>query len=224
MFKKKQSLVVDNSGIDPVTNFSDNASFQSVLSSRLERRTVLKGAMGASLVGFFGLTAAGCNSSSSDDSAGTPGVGSPQVRFTSIPVSREDTVLVPEGYSVSPLAPWGTPLTGSYPDYRADGTNTGADQEQQVGSHHDGMHFFPIDVRQGGASSEEGLLVMNHEYVDVPVFHANGPSLVDGRAWCVRRAYQKRHRRCLGHRSWQPLQSPPDCWHTDGSHRAGSWY
>lgn len=182
MFRKKQTLVVDNSGIDPVTNFSDNESFQSVLSSRMERRTVLKGAMGASLVSFFGLSVAGCNSSSSDDTDTTTpdGAGTPQVSFKAIPISREDTVVVPEGYNVQALAPWGTPLTGSYPDYRADGTNSGAEQEQQVGSHHDGMHFYPIDVREGGSSSEEGLLVMNHEYVDVPVLHANGPSLIDG--------------------------------------------
>lgn len=181
MFRKKQTLVVDNSGIDPVTNFSNNESFQSVLSSRMERRTVLKGAMGASLVSFFGLSVAGCNSSSSDDTDTTPdGAGTPQVSFKAIPISREDTVVVPEGYNVQVLAPWGTPLTGSYPDYRADGTNSGAEQEQQVGSHHDGMHFYPIDVKEGGSSSEEGLLVMNHEYVDVPVLHANGPSLNDG--------------------------------------------
>ncbi|BEH15449.1 MULTISPECIES: PhoX family protein [Marinobacter] len=182
MFRKKQTLVVDNSGIDPVTNFSNNESFQSVLSSRMERRTVLKGAMGASLVGFFGLSVAGCNSSSSDNSDTTTpdGVGTPQVSFKAIPISREDSIVVPEGYNAQALAPWGTPLTGSYPDYRADGTNSGSDQEQQVGSHHDGMHFYPIDVKEGGSSSEEGLLVMNHEYVDVPVLHANGPSLNDG--------------------------------------------
>lgn len=109
MFRKKQTLVVDNSGIDPVTNFSNNESFQSVLSSRMERRTVLKGAMGASLVGFFGLSVAGCNSSSSDNSDTTTpdGVGTPQVSFKAIPISREDSIVVPEGYNAQALAPGG---------------------------------------------------------------------------------------------------------------------
>jgi hypothetical protein len=31
--------------------------------------------------------------------------------------------------------------------------------------HHDGMHFFPIDFKAGGNRSDEGLLVMNHEYL-----------------------------------------------------------
>jgi secreted PhoX family phosphatase len=51
--------------------------------------------------------------------------------------------------------------------------NTGAEQGMQVGSHHDGMHFFPIEGKdpwQG--SSTEGLLVFNHEYVEPRFMHA----------------------------------------------------
>ena len=48
--------------------------------------------------------------------------------------------------------------------------------------HHDGMHFFPIDARHGaGKRSDHGLLVLNHEYIDAPLLHPNGPTLVDGK-------------------------------------------
>ena len=34
--------------------------------------------------------------------------------------------------------------------------------------HHDGMHFFPIE-----GSSSDGLLVINHEYVEPRLMHAS---------------------------------------------------
>lgn len=37
----------------------------------------------------------------------------------------------------------------------------------QVGMHHDGMHYYAID-----RSSTDGLLVMNHEYIEPPFLHA----------------------------------------------------
>ena len=41
-----------------------------------------------------------------------------------------------------------------------DATNSAADQAAQMGMHHDGIAYFPLD---GG---NRGLLVMNHEYTD----------------------------------------------------------
>ena len=38
-----------------------------------------------------------------------------------------------------------------------------------MGMHHDGIHFFPLD-----GSSTRGLLVMNHEYTDDGLLHADG--------------------------------------------------
>ena len=40
--------------------------------------------------------------------------------------------------------PWGTPLLSTGPAWKKDGSNTAAEQAQQVGAHHDGMHFFPL--------------------------------------------------------------------------------
>src|SRR5690606_3838372 len=80
------------------------------------------------------------------------------------------------GYSVKTLIPWGQPITGDYPAYHLD--NSGDDQGNQIGSHHDGLHFFPIegqDPYQG--SSDDGLLVLNHEYVEPRFMHAQAAGL-----------------------------------------------
>lgn len=165
---------------EPVVNFSDNTPFHEILAARMQRRTVMKGSVGAALASIMGVGLAGCGSDSDSSDTTTGGnSGSTDLGFKAIPVSSENTVVVPEGYSSEVFLPWGTPITGSYPEYRADGTNTGADQEQQVGMHHDGLHFFPIDLKSGGNSSTEGLLVMNHEYINQGALHASGATYND---------------------------------------------
>lgn len=125
--------------------------------SPLSRRAVLLGGAAAA-VGFL-----------------TPGVAAaaedaPRARprpvslgFTAIEASADDVVRVPPGYTARPFIPWGTPILGDHPEFRP-GQNTPAEQAQQTGMHHDGMHFFPIP--NGKDDSGHGLLVVNHEYTD----------------------------------------------------------
>jgi hypothetical protein len=82
-----------------------------------------------------------------------------------------DTVAVPEGYSAQVLYRWGDPVgvAGRMPAFRTDGSNSADDQALQAGMHHDGMAFFPLE-----GSSTRGVLVMNHEYVDDGLLHADG--------------------------------------------------
>ncbi|EEY73359.1 putative phosphatase [Grimontia hollisae CIP 101886] len=56
-----------------------------------------------------------------------------------------------------------------------DGSNTAKDQLNAMGMHHDGMHFFPLNN-----SDEEGLLCINHEYIDLHALHPNGPTVNNG--------------------------------------------
>src|SRR5690606_29296174 len=82
-----------------------------------------------------------------------------------------DRVTVAPGYTASVLAPWGTPLftTGPGSNWVGDGSEDAAAQARQMGDNHDGIHYFAI-----GGKSDEGLLVMNHEYTNVQYLFTNG--------------------------------------------------
>jgi secreted PhoX family phosphatase len=91
--------------------------------------------------------------------------------FRAVPVSTDDRVVVPPGYSADVLYAWGDPISDG-PAFRPDGSNTAADQERQAGMHHDGIKFFPLPP--AGTSSTHGLLAMNHEYTDDGLLHPGG--------------------------------------------------
>ncbi|MCH2160068.1 MAG: PhoX family phosphatase [Oleiphilaceae bacterium] len=150
-------------------NKSSNAPFSEVMEANFNRRAVLKGGVGGmaalGMLSTFGLSA--CSSSDS------PSVGADQssvsLGFESIPGSLTDAVTVAAGYTASVLAPWGTPLNNTANAWRDDGTNTAEDQANSVGMHHDGMHFFPLNDEE-----TDGLLCINHEYIDQNALHPAG--------------------------------------------------
>ncbi len=174
---------IDNSGDEPLSNFSHNPSFAAILSERQrQRRQLLKGGLSLSLAAFLGGALVACGREPEQSAANQkaperqPQANASLLGFSAIATSRADQISLPPGYSARAFVPWGTPINGLEPAFKADASSTGAEQEQQVGSHHDGMHFFPIDDR-----SEEGLLVINHEYVDPTLLHPQGPTLGETR-------------------------------------------
>ena len=118
--------------------------------------------------------------------AGSASTASALLGFKGVPVSSEDTVVVPEGYTASVLLAWGDPVGIARPDlympeFLPDGSNSAQDQELQAGMHHDGMHYFPIDFVDApvlgavsGRSSKHGLLAVNHEYFDYRLLQPEG--------------------------------------------------
>ncbi len=174
-----------DNGDEAMSNHSANRHFAEVLETRLQRRAVLQGSLGLAVTGMFGMFLPGCGRSENGNDGiddlnmlqlGDKAVGrqpAPQLLgFQAIPVSDKDTLVVPEGYRTQVIASWGEPITGSFPAYSLD--NSGADQADQIGMHHDGLHYFPIEGNgpyQG--SSEDGLLVMNHEYVEPRFLHSS---------------------------------------------------
>ena len=126
------------------------------------RRILLKASAGAAASALFAPWLAGC---------ATPATGARmKPGFEAIPIGNGDQLAVPKGYVATAMAQWGEPvgLPGNLPAWRPDGGNTADEQAAQMGMHHDGMHYFPID------GSRRGLLVMNHEYVDDGLLHADG--------------------------------------------------
>jgi len=139
------------------SNRSSNPSIHEL--SDPARRSLLRGGLGAAVAGLL-APLAGC----------ATGGGAALLGFKSVPISTADAITVPEGYSFQVIAPWGDPagLSGENAAFKFDASNSAAEQETQLGMHHDGIHFFA----QNGSTS--GLLVMNHEYSDDGLLHTDG--------------------------------------------------
>jgi hypothetical protein len=144
-----------------------------LLDKKINRRGLMKGAVAAGAAAA--ATAAPIQLRTAEAAAlearaslpQTPGTPrDPSLPFNPIKPSTEDTVILPNGYKQNTLAVWGDDI----------GAGT-------VGFNHDWTGFFPIDGIEKGfdakavaygflkptMSSTDGVLVINHEYVN-PLF------------------------------------------------------
>ena len=153
----------DEHGDERPSNTSSNPHFEEVLAARIDRRGVLRGGLVAAIGGLFSTTILGAGILPGTARADS---GSALLGFKPVAVGLADTIVVPEGYRADVLIPWGEPISGTMPAFAIE--NSADDQANQIGMHHDGMHFFPID-----GSAEDGLLVLNHEYVEPRFMHAS---------------------------------------------------
>lgn len=142
------------------SNRSGNPSIHEV--SDPARRIWVQGGLAALAGGVLAPWLAGCASARG---------GGPLLGFKGIPATNVDGLVAPEGYVAEVLAPWGEPIgvPGRMPAWREDAGNSAAEQAVQMGMHHDGIHFYPLE-----GSSTHGLLVMNHEYTDDGLLHTDG--------------------------------------------------
>ncbi len=145
------------------SNRSSNPSIHDV--SDPARRRVLRLGAAAGAGSFLG-TIAGCAG------GGPRATADAALGFKPVPPSTADAVVVPPGYTATPMLRWGEPvgMAAGMPAWKPDASNSAADQALQMGQHHDGLHYFPLD------GSRRGLLVMNHEYVDDGLLHTAGMS------------------------------------------------
>jgi secreted PhoX family phosphatase len=190
---------------DGVSNPSGNASLDQVVERALAanpaRRRLMLGGLGAAMVPF--LSACG-----SDDPVAppTPAPAPPapapapetMLGFTGIAISTADDIKVPTGYVAAAFIPWGEPISSQAPDFKADATNTAAEQEQQIGDNHDGMAFFGFNAAGSafGDRSDEGLLVLNHEYINPEYFYAPG---TDPANWTLPFSFEKARKAQAAH-------------------------
>ncbi len=159
---------------DLPTNLSNNEHFQRVADRAVNRRGFLfKSGVGAAAVAFLSAGLTGCGGGDDETpTTPTPPATVDLLGFTAIAASTADAVTVAPGYSAAVLAPWGTPLFSNGPGatWSGDASENAAAQARQMGDNHDGIHYFAIDGK-----SDEGLLVMNHEYTNVDyLFAADG--------------------------------------------------
>ncbi len=149
------------------SNRSSNPSIHEV--SDPARRIVVRGGLSAAVSGLLAPLVAGCVG----PQGAVPGVmvgSGPQIGFKGIAASTADAVVVPDGYIATAICKWGEPVgvPGNMPAFKEDASNSAADQAVQIGMHHDGMTYFPID------GSRRGVLAINHEYTDDGLLHADG--------------------------------------------------
>ncbi len=156
-------------------NPTQNPTLQEIAGRRVSRRVLLGGGLAAAAAGFLAGPGRRLFDSAPSGPPNTQGThGTSLLGFEAVAPSSDDALVVAKGYTAQVLIPWGTPLLSSGPAWRNDASNTAAEQAQQIGMHHDGMHFFPSAA--GHAGSGRGLLVLNHEYVDHTFLSPDGPT------------------------------------------------
>jgi len=174
---------IDTDPDDVSSNPSDNRPFREVLAARASRRDIVRAGTVIAAAGFLGTVGGTLGEATPASAGGGPGTGRPGragkpalLGFTPVAANAADAVTVPPGYTAEVLIPWGTPLSSDGPGWRPDAANTATEQAQQVGSHHDGMHFFPLG--KGPLGNRRGLLVLNHEYIDRVMHYPDGDAVM----------------------------------------------
>lgn len=121
-----------------------------LLDKKLSRRAMLQTAVAAgAATGLQALSKADAvanNGAPVIEVAKTP---SAPIPFTPIEMTRADTMTLPSGYSFQVLAPWGEKMN---------------DAGDLIGFNHDFVGLFPIDMLEGGRSTTDFLITINHEY------------------------------------------------------------
>lgn len=166
---------------DDVENIGSNTStsphIDHVVASRFSRRSVVSGTTAAAAMALFvGPQLAGASAAPTARGGKGPTIG-----FTPVSASTDDKIVVPPEYTAQVIVPWGTPLVAGAM-WAKDASNTSAQQAQQVGFNHDGIHYFPL--AKGKAGDSRGVLVMNHEYTDATQIYtaAQGSTITPGEA------------------------------------------
>ena len=159
--------------LDPVSNPSDNRTFEDVAAAMVSRRGLLAGGAGIAVLAFAaGTEAATARTTASSllHSGGGPG-GRGRIGFTSIPLQNGPTPTISPEYEFQVILPWREKLDGSGNSFDYAGF-TAAEQEQSVGIGHDGMWYFGDERR--------GVLCINHEFgTNGHVFGASAPTSLE---------------------------------------------
>lgn len=135
---------------------AEKSLWHKLLDGKVSRRTVIQSAIAAGVAGSFKVAGAqgtarmgDVNANNGAPAAAVGGATRNRPPFTPIETNFKDTLTLPQGYSYQLLAPWGETIN---------------DAGDTVGFNHDFVGFFPIDLLEGGRSSEEGILTINQEY------------------------------------------------------------
>lgn len=132
-----------------------STDFNSVLTARLSRRSLLKGGLATAATAYLGSSLS--LSASGDVQAATRAL---KLNFQAVPKHIDDKISIADGYQWRVLLATGDPLAADVPAYANDGSDEAGSFTRRAGDHHDGMHFFGVDksARWDAQRSERGLL------------------------------------------------------------------
>jgi secreted PhoX family phosphatase len=135
-------------------------SFADIVQRRISRRSLIGRLAAAATVPFIAATPVGSSLLSGSllsgalAEAAVPGTG---LGFQPVALHTEDTVVVPEGYTMKVLLRWGDPLYPGIPRLTVDNISAHL-QELTFGYNNDLNLFFPLP------DLNTNLMVVNHEY------------------------------------------------------------
>ncbi|MFX4371951.1 PhoX family phosphatase [Acinetobacter baumannii] len=172
-------------------NTSDNIHFRDILEQHISRRSLITKAASGAVALTLASTLTGCNDND-DDSGSNNGGTTPvdpnkkpeKLTFTPVAKNLNDIVTVPEGYEANVIYALGDSINPDIDEWDDNKIPSGPSFLLRSGDCHDGMHFFGLNTstdKFDGNTSAEGLLVMNHEYINQTFLHPKGPTKVDGR-------------------------------------------
>ncbi|MDM1245901.1 PhoX family phosphatase [Acinetobacter sp. R933-2] len=176
-------------------NTSDNIHFRDILEQHITRRSLIaKTASGAAALALAS-TLTGCGNDKDSSNNVTPPTPTPEPtdpnkkpeKLTFKPVAKNlnDIVTVPEGYEATVLYAMGDSINPAYAEWNDNAVPSGPSFQYRSGDCHDGMSYFGLNTTNKNydpKASENGLLVMNHEYINPTFLHPKGPTkTADGR-------------------------------------------
>jgi uncharacterized protein len=99
-----------------------------------------------------------------------------QLSFTAVAKTTADVVTVPAGHTVTVLTRLGDPIAAGVPAFANNGTDT--NYAQRIGDHGDALYYYGLNAAgaRDDNSNTRGLLVQNHENLNIQYLHPNGPS------------------------------------------------
>jgi uncharacterized protein len=140
-------------------NDSSNSLWHQLLESRISRRTALKGSLAAAGASMLPLSLETASAAPGEAPARPNRGAAANTRppFTPIRPTTADDLVLPRGYRYDVLRVYGDEIAAGQPfGYNADFTA-----------------YMPIDWLEGGQSSTDGLLWVNHEYPNPLLQHGN---------------------------------------------------
>ncbi|MGZ8919651.1 MAG: PhoX family protein [Limisphaerales bacterium] len=144
-------------------NDSPNDSIQEVLARRFSRREMLRNTL-AGVPALVLTTSALTGNVASAFGRTLPNARPSGLGFSPISLTRQDDVVVPDGYAYQLLIGWGDPIFTSSPELNLNSQN-GATQAGQFGYNCDFIGYFGLP-HYDSQNPNRAILAVNHEYTD----------------------------------------------------------